>query len=105
MGTKMGRSAINMTSVTFLGHTTMLQGISQSALNKGQEEVSSNGRLFNSCVSQNFSRLHPKQVLLARIKGRMLQLKIKGITTKHGFAAPSGRGQRPANSQATKQRV
>lgn len=83
----------------------MLQDISRSALNKSQEEVSSNGRLFNSCVSQNFFHLHLKQVVLARIKGRMLEFKIKSITTKHGFAAPSGRGQRPASSQATKQNV
>lgn len=77
MGIKIDRSTTNMTLITFWGYTTMLWDISQSALNKGQEEVSSNGRLFNSCVSQNFFRLHLKQVMLARIKGRMLEFKNK----------------------------
>lgn len=76
--------------------------------NKGQE-VSSKGRLFNSCVSQHFFWLYVKQGALARIKDFDLLFFFeyhKGITNKHGFAVPSGRGQRHASSShSTKQRV
>lgn len=55
-----------------LGHkpVSSAQNISQ---NKAQEEVSSNGRLFNSCILQNFFCLYLKQVAFARIKGSVLE--------------------------------
>lgn len=80
----------------------MLWAYGQLPLNKDQEAASSNGRLFNNYVSQNFFH-HPLRQVVARIKNGMLEFKMKDMTTKYSFAAPSDRCQRSANSQGTKQ--
>lgn len=60
MDVNLDRHDINLTSMTFWRYITVFRAMSQSALNKGQEKVSCNGRLFSSCVSQNVLHLHLK---------------------------------------------